>query len=263
MRVVESLCRLGLLGILLFVAACGSSNTEGPLQGRWFGPSLDGKARRLDFDGEKKVLAYSVDGIPTGLSGWIKHIDGSYYEVRWTDPEDEEQEVLGTAAFILGKSGQHAAFYDPQGSLAALQHGAETWNPDGYAIEDVTSVYGSGNTWFLDNEGAYLDGVGSSLDVFEDASYAGTDGSGRVFQSPEGEVLAVIDAQRGLFEALYEDQFRDSDADFSLLMTPDKLFVVGFANWAPWEFKDGWTATWVLQDVVAPADPEPAPEADP
>ena len=126
MRVAASLCRLGLLGILLFVAACGSSNTEGPLQGQWFGPSLDGQARRLDIDGNKKVLAYSVNGNPTGLSGWIKHIESNYYEISWTDPEAEDQEeaIIGTAVFLLGATGNHAAFYDPLGSLAALQRGA-------------------------------------------------------------------------------------------------------------------------------------------
>ena len=260
MRVVVSLCRLGLLGILLLVSACGgSSNTEGPLQGRWFGPSLDGKARRLDFDGNKKVLAYSVDGIPTGDTGWVKHIAGYLYEIYWTDPEDEEQEVLGTATFILGTTGNHAAFYDSLGSLAALQRGADTWDPDGYIIEDIAPVYASGNTWFLDNEGVYLGGVPSSMDVFGDASYEGEDGSGRLFQSPVDEVLEVIDGVRGIYGGAYEDQFRSGDADLTLLMTPDKLFVVGFANWDPWEFKDGWTSTWVLQDVAEPAEPEPEP----
>ena len=93
------------------------------------------------------------------------------------------------------------------------------------------------------------------MDVFEDASYEGEDGKGRLFQAPAGEMLAVIDAVQGIYRGAYEDQFRDSDADLSLLMTPDKLFVVGFANWDPWEFQDGWTATWVLEDVVVPAEP--------
>ena len=263
MRVVVSLCRLGLLGILLLLGACGTSNTEGPLQGQWFGPSLDGQARRLDIDGEKKVFSYSVDGNPTGLSGWIKHIEGAYYEIQWVDGEGEDQEVIGTAVFLLGATGDHAAFYDPAGSLAALQRGAETWNPDGYGLEDIASVYASGTSWFLDDEGAYLGESHSTMDVFEDVSYAGEDGKGRLFQSPAGETLAVVDGARGIYLGAYEDQFRATDAELNLLMTPDKLFVVGFANWAPWGFQDGWTATWVLQDVVVPAEPEPEPEPGP
>jgi hypothetical protein len=256
MRVVAFLCRVGLLGVLLCLAACGSSNTEGRLRGTWFGPSLDGRARRLDIDGDKKVLAYSVDGNPTGLSGFIKHIDGLYYEIKWFEDEEE----IGKAVFLLGTTGEHAAFYDPDGSLAALQRGADTWNPDGYTIEDVTPVYCAGDTWFLDDDGADLGDARSNMDVFEDASYVGEDSNGRLFGSPVGEVLAVVDDVRGIYRSAYQDQFRDADAELSLLMTPDKLFVVAFANWTPFAFADGWTATWMLEDVVledavAPAAP--------
>jgi len=254
MRLVPPLCRLGLLAaVLLVLGACGSANTEGPLAGTWFGPSLDGSARRLDIDGGGNVLAYSVDGSPTGLSGWIKHIDGLFYTIQWIDEEGEGGEI-GTATFLLGGTGNHAAFYDPLGSLAALQRGADSWNPDGYTIDDIAPVFCVGVTWFLDNAGEFLGQASSSMDVFGDAVYEGEDSGGRLFQSPLGEALAVDDDVRGIYAGLYEDQFRSSDADLTLLMTPDKLFVVGFANWDPWEFADGWTATWELQDVVVPAE---------
>ena len=250
MRVAVSVCVVLLLGSLLLAPGCGSANTEGPLVGTWFGPSLDGSARRLDFNGTGKVLQYAVDGNPTGLTGQIKHIDGGYYEIYFGEGET----VDTTAVFLLSQTGDHAAFYDPLGSLAALQRGADTWNPDGYTLDDVAPVYGDGSTWFLENDGTWIGIEDSQVDVFGDAAYEGDDTGGRLFQSPVTTALAVLNGERGIFRGPYEDQFRSTDADLTLLMTPDKLFVVGFANWTPYEFKDGWTATWTLQDVVVPAE---------
>lgn len=92
------------------------------------------------------------------------------------------------------------------------------------------------------------------MDVFADATYAGGDTGGRLFQSPEGEALELLDGVRGIYGGAYEDQFRGGDAELGVLMTPDKLFAVAFANWAPWGIVDGWTGTWVLQEVVEPAE---------
>ncbi len=254
MRVVSG-CRIALLGLLLLVAACGSANTEGPLQGRWFGPSLDGQGRALEIDGSGNVLSYSVNANPTGLYGWIKQTDGLYYVITWVEDVGGELEEIGTATFLLGTTGNHAAFYDIDGSVTALQRGATTWNPGGYFIEDIAPVFCTGDTWFLDNEGVPLGSARSQMDVFGDASYAGEDTDGRLFESPVGEVLGVDDGVRGIYYGLYMDQFRDSDADLTLLMTPDKLFVVAFANWDPWELVDGWVGVWELQDVAASAGP--------
>lgn len=251
MRFVAYVGRIGLLGLLLCVAACGSAETEKALAGTWFGPSLDGQARRLDLDSGGRVHAYSVNGNPTGLTGFIKHLHGLYYEVEW---KDEEGETFDTAAFLLSTTGEHAAFYDPSGSLAALQRGADTWNPDGYTLDDIAPVYCTGDTWFLDLEGVHLGDERSQMDVFGDAGFEGEDTGGRLFQSPAGTSMEVLNGERGIFRGAYEDQFRATNADLTLLMTPDKLFVVGFANWDPWTFTDGWTATWELQDVVVPAE---------